>query len=321
MLTRKIDNFMFGTKGIPYIFWGNNWEGRSVYHPQIIKKEGKYHMIYSGVRSIKRICFRHDIGMAVSNDFQDWSRFKKNPIFSPTEKNEWDSDLVAHSYIIEKDGIYYMFYDGSPKGFWHEEIGLATSKDLINWKRYEHNPVLKAGHSWWDKNHVSRCCIFLNEGKYYMFFAGHDGYCERIGLAVSVNLLNWERAGDEPVLGLGKKDEWDEVHISDPRIVKINDIFLMFYSGYGIKGQRGGVGVAFSKDLMNWQRFEKNPILEVGSSREWDCDEACRADIFKEKEQYYLIYSGRKGLRFRIGLAYLDMKQLVSEILIQINKK
>jgi len=182
---------------------------------------------------------------------------------------------------------------------------------LLNWQKHENNPVLQGKDFWWDKDHVSRCGVFFEKGLYYMFFAGHDGFCERIGLATSPDLLYWQKQGPEPVLDLGVKGEWDEQHISDPRIIKANSVFLMFYTGYD-KNRKGRIGLAFSKDLLHWQRFKHNPVLDVGGLGAFDQDEACRADIFQNKEQYFIIYSGRNGLKFRIGLAQLDLLKILS---------
>ncbi|MEK9153191.1 MAG: hypothetical protein AAB723_01160 [Patescibacteria group bacterium] len=311
--TKKQENFIFSPKGLPYIFLGKNWEGRVVYHPQIIEKDGQYYLFYTGTTSAKAICFRHDIGLAISSDLKEWQRHKGNPVLSPGKTGAWDSDLVAHSFIIKKDDLYYMFYDGSPKGEWSEVIGLATSADLLNWQKHENSPVLQGKDSWWDKNHVSRCGVFWENGLYYMFFAGHDGLVERIGLATSPDLLYWQKQSPEPVLDLGTKGEWDEQHISDPRVIKFNDIFLMFYTGYDKKG-KGRLGLAYSQDLLRWQRFKQNPIMGIGQPGDWDQDEACRADIFQDKEQYFIIYSGRKGSKFRIGLAQLDLPKILSQI-------
>lgn len=313
----KFKNPILTSKGLPYLYlkWLNNWEGRSVYHPQIIKKDGKYYLIYTGTTSFQQLCYHHDLGLAVSNDLNKWERFQKKPIFTRGVKGEWDGDLAAHSYIIKKDDLYYLFYDGSYLDAWHEEIGVAISSDLINWQRYEKNPVLKSGDWWWNKNHVSRCCVFEENGKYYMFFAGHDGYCERIGMAVSDDLLNWRKEYSEPVLDLGKTGDWDEFHISDPRVLKIDELYLMFYSGYDAKEKKGRLGVAYSRDLLHWEKFKDNPIMNTGSKSDWDSHEAARANIFlDDNNEYYLVYSGGRGINFKTGIAKLNLNRIIENI-------
>lgn len=301
-------------RGLPFLFYGKNWEGRITYHPQIIEHENNFYLIYTGTTSAKALCFRHDIGLATSNDLSEWKRYRNNPILSPGKKGEWDGDLVAHSFIIKKEEQYFMFYDGSPKGNWHEGIGVAISDDLIHWQKYEKNPVLKSGDFWWDKNHVSRCCVFSDKGKYYMFFAGHDGTCERIGIAKSDDLLSWKKISSDPVLDLGQQGDWDDFHISDPRVLKVDDLYLMFYSGYDCKEKKGRLGLAYSRDLISWQRFKDNPIMDTGKKGDWDDNEAARASMLKTGEKYYLAYSGGRGCFFNIGLRELNLDLILESI-------
>ena len=54
--------------------------------------------------------------------------------------------------LIEQDGVFYLYYnaktDPRPKaqgGGWHEQSGVATSRDLKHWTRYAGNPVLRNG--------------------------------------------------------------------------------------------------------------------------------------------------------------------------------
>jgi hypothetical protein len=91
------------------------------------------------------------------------------------EKQLWAPDIILH------DGTYYMFYcAGSLKGNSKYRIHLATSKDLITWKRHPANPmvvdgydardpyILKMGDEWVmyytatstprGGNHIVACC-------------------------------------------------------------------------------------------------------------------------------------------------------------------
>lgn len=302
-------------KGIPFVYFPGNWESRWVYHAQVLSFNNKHYMLYSGRSTIgKRFGMRHDIGLAYSNDLIHWKRYSKNPIFSPSRNPKfWDSDLVAHQCIIRVKDVFYMFYDGSRKGFWQESVGIARSTDLIHWKKYKENPIFRPGSFWWDKDHVSRCSVFREKNDYYyMFYAGHDGICERIGIARSKNLFSWEKFIPEPVLNLGLKRDWDESHISDPRVIKVDNVYLMTYSGYN-HTQKSAIGLAYSKDLIHWKKFANNPIM-VGEKGNWDDSEAARADFVKIADKYYLFYSGAEGIFFKIGLAEVDMKRLLSDL-------
>ena len=308
----KFIRVVIGPRGFSHFRLGNNWEGRWVYHPQVVQFGTGYFLFYSGKTGYK---MRHDIGMAKSTDFKIWKRYTKNPILSPSKQRLlWDSDLVAHGFIFKKNGVYYMFYDGSPKSMWKEGIGVATSLDLYTWKKYKKNPVLTPGDFWWDKDHVSRCCVVKSTNSYYyMYYAGHDHRTERIGVARSKDLFLWEKFVKEPVLHLGKKDEWDERHISDPRVLKVEKFYLMLYTGYDKKA-RGSIGIAYSTDLISWKKFLDNPLIPFGKQGSWNQDESGRADFVKLNNKYYIFFSGRRGKKFSIGYCQLELKKLVKAI-------
>lgn len=274
------------------------WDSLWAYHPCVLEWSGKYYIIYTG-KSLG-LGISHNIGIAVSSDLEKWRKLP-SPILKLGARGDWDNDFVAHAYVFKEDSKFYMLYDGSRKGKWLEEIGLAESDDLQNWKKYPKNPIFKVGTSWWEKSHVSRCCVFKEKNKYFLYYAGHDGRRERIGLATGTKITSLKRYCQEPVLNIGNIGDWDERSISDPRVVKLNNEYVMFYTGidsYGIER----VGMAISKDLLSWQKHAKNPILDV-SPNAWDSISAGRADVKLINNQLYIYYSGKRKYTYSIGIA------------------
>lgn len=268
------------------------------YHPCVIKRKNSYYLFYTGKSLNSGI--QHDTLLAKSRNLTTWQKFSK-PIIDRGELADWDSDFTAHAFIFEDKGKYFMFYDGSQRGNWLEEIGLAESKNLINWKKYNSNPIFKVGSQWWERRHVSRCCLYKNQGTYYLYYAGHDGQAERIGLAWSKNLYAPKRKLPNPILDLGKKGQWDEKSISDPRVIALANNYLMFYSGI----DAGGIertGIAQSHDLVHWKKYAGNPVLNV-THRGWDATSASRAFPFIANDRLFLFYSGRSRYFYQIGLA------------------
>ena len=266
------------------------------YHPCVVEEKGKYYLFYTG-KSIKK-GIAHRIGLAVSSDLVRWEK-TKNPVLKEGREGEWDSDFVAHSFVFKDSNKFYMLYDGSRRGNWLEEIGLAESRDLVYWEKYAKNPIFKVGKSWWEKRHVSRCFLFNENSIYYLYYAGHDGQRERIGLAKGKSIFKLKRF-EEPVLDVGKKGSFDEKSISDPRIIKYHGGYLMFYSAVDGKGIER-MGVAESSDLVTWKKYAKNPLLDV-SSNGWDKISAARGDVKMFGKDLYLFYSGRRKYFYNIGI-------------------
>ena len=272
------------------------------YHPCVLERKGNYYMFYTGRSFSKNIS--HYLLLAKSSDLKNWTKLNK-PILENGKRGSWDSDFLAHGFFFKDNDRYFMLYDGSRKGRWLEEIGLAESRDLIHWEKYKNNPIFKVGRNSWEKRHVSRCCVYKEKGIYYLFYAGHDGKRERIGLVRGKSIYKLERFLRKPVLDVGEKGEWDGRSISDPRVIKHKGKYLMFYSGIDAKGMER-VGLSESKDLINWSKFAKNPILDVSQSS-WDKVSATRADIKRIDNSFYIFYSGKKKLLYNIGMAKLNI--------------
>mgnify|MGYP001607782762 CR=1 FL=1 len=272
------------------------------YHPVVVqpgtRTKVRYYMFYTG-KSIGLGISHHTL-LATSNNLTDWK--KEGSVVLPNgEEGEWDSDFTAHGFVFGEGETHSMLYDGSSVGDWLEEIGLAKSTDLHHWVKHIGNPVFTVGTSRWEKRHVSRSCVFTRNGTYYLYYAGHDGERERIGLATGKTIARINKRLPEPVLDLGNGGTWDEKSISDPRVIYWNGKFLMFYSGIDAKGIER-TGIATSSDLIRWAKFSGNPILDVTPGA-WDSISASRAFPFVENNHIRLFYSGRRKFLYHIGVA------------------
>lgn len=268
------------------------------YHPVVVKHNGRYLMVYTGKRIGRGI--QHYTMLATSSDLITWK--KQGDVLEKGSNMVWDSDFTAHGFFWKDRGTFNMLYDGSRTGDWLEEIGLAQSTDTRTWKKYAHNPVFSVNpESWWDWRHVSRCSVIPHKGQTYLFYAGHDGTRERIGIAVGKNCTSLKRMGTEPVLDVGRKGAWDEKSISDPRVISWKDTFLMFYSGIDAQGVER-TGAAVSTDLTTWRKYNGNPVLDV-SAHGWDSVSASRASVAAFDGKMYLFYSGKRKFFYHVGMA------------------
>ena len=104
--------------------------------------------------------------------------------------------------------------------------------------------------------------VFQHNGRFYMAHVGFDGNGYQTGLAVSDDLVHWERPFDHPVLPVNPQ-AWDSVFASDPQVVydSREHQWVMFY--YGLGNLSACDGVAVSQDLYHWTKFPA-PILTIG---------------------------------------------------------
>jgi predicted GH43/DUF377 family glycosyl hydrolase len=90
---------------------------------------------------------------------------------------EWEKSGLYKAGIVAKDGTYYMFYNAKNSNVWpwYEQIGVATSSDLLNWKRYEANPIIKVTKGAWDSNFVADPYVIRDDALWVMYYYGYNG--------------------------------------------------------------------------------------------------------------------------------------------------
>jgi len=236
----------------------------------VIVKDGIFYMTYAGWDgTVNRI------GLAKSRDLIHWERI--GLILDIGDEKDWDSGSVSGPYIYQENEFYYLFYVGFPKLGYENgpgAIGFATSTDLLHWEKSAYNPVLKniPGKDW-ELGGLYKPCVIKVENKYLIFYNAKDSekgfWHERIGMAISRDLISWEKYENNPILDNGPDSSWDNRFVGDPHIVRIDNLWHMFY--YGFDGERAQEGVAISSDLINWKKSEFNPIIKTG--KDGDIDE------------------------------------------------
>jgi predicted GH43/DUF377 family glycosyl hydrolase len=98
----------------------------------------------------------------------------------------------------EKD-TWYLFYERNDAAVW-----LATSKDLKVWTNIQDEPVLNCGPESYDAFAVAMNQIVKYKGLYYAYYhasAFKDWREWSTNIAVSSDLIHWEKYSKNPILG------------------------------------------------------------------------------------------------------------------------
>lgn len=113
-----------------------------------------YHIFYlQAPRALQKETLRHwnvSIGHAVSQDLRTW-QILPDALY-PGELGNWDDYTTWTGSIIEYKGLWHLFYTGgnrSEKGL-VQRIGLATSTDLLHWRKHPDNPIIVADPQWYE---------------------------------------------------------------------------------------------------------------------------------------------------------------------------
>jgi hypothetical protein len=233
--------------------------------------------------------------------------------------------LKTYSYRPFPDGIadFSLVYDGTkwhllhilresgkPRspGFPGQEvwIGHAEGEKLTQLQKVASSFTIRNGK--WDQEHVwAPGIVFNNEDrKWYMFYTGMiDGtLSQKIGVARSEDLVNWEYPVDEPVIDPVKLP-WAEASNSnytncrDPYITNFDGKWHLYFTAT-TKDNKTCIGHAVSDDLLTWQDkgyvFSANFFNGNNTNTVWEQAESpC---VFLKDGIYYLVFNLDKGLMY-----------------------
>lgn len=261
-----------------------------VANPDILLFKKKYHFYFRGQSEEG-----HDqIGVAYCDfdtfDGINWKMSHANPIIPVShDPADFDSGHILDPAAIEVNDRVYLYYTGHNIA-WHNwnmpsHIGLAISEDGIHFKKVEHNPIVEG----------TAPEVMLYKGRIYLFYQrkNSDGYFE-IYCSQSRDGIHFHEQPPTKVFGPSrKKGAFDRFSISTVRLWSEDRWFYMTYGGcpryfdYPV-----AIGLARSPDLLHWQRYPGNPILERGLPGAWDEGALWFATVFKKGHTYYLWYEG-----------------------------
>ncbi len=197
------------------------------------------------------------------------------------EGNGWDTanaagvwmlstqELFATRTLKKWDGKYWLYYHSYP-GEGYEEgaaaIGIAwcDKEDLSEWHRLPEPILTIPEEEAWDHGGLYKNCTVECGGKYYLFYNAKDktygGWKEQTGICVGDDPLHFTRLPEQPAVPVGAPGAWDSTFASDPWVVYSlkDNLWVMYY--YGYNGQRAGEGIAFSRDLVHWEKASE-PII------------------------------------------------------------
>lgn len=121
----------------------------------LVESEDRFHIFYlQAPKSVGDPDLRHwnaSIGHAISDDLVDWE--VATDAMAPGEPGTWDDRATWTGSIIEHDGTWHLFYTGTStrEGGLVQRIGVATSEDLMTWRRHRAGPLIEADRRWYEK--------------------------------------------------------------------------------------------------------------------------------------------------------------------------
>jgi len=261
----------------------------------------RYEMWFTAGAQIE---FPYTIGFAWSSDGITWNVHSPNPVLTPTS-GSWDAYMVLAPYVLRENGQYKMWYTGCQTNSLFFRIGYATSPDGINWTKHPSNPIFLPGTSTWELSAVAYPCIMPYSNGYKMWYGGFNANftVTGIGYATSPDGITWERYTGNPVLPAGAGGQWDHVLFA-PRVLHIDNIYYMFYSGETVVYHSDKIGLATSADGLAWIKYSSNPVLQP-TSGQWDGDRTNSGYVILDADTLKMYYCGMPvgATNMQLGMA------------------
>jgi len=169
------------------------------------------------------------IGLAWSDDLRHWERTP--PILTPADGAPWERGGLYKPYLVQGEGIYYLFYNAkTDEKRWHEQIGLATSRDLETWTRYAGNPILRNGPAGaWDTRFASDPCVLRHGPWWALYYYGlaADGRARDL-LALGRDPRHFTKAR-QIMVDVGPPGSIDEDYAHKPALIEADGALYHFY--------------------------------------------------------------------------------------------
>lgn len=225
-------------------------KGPNLWDPWILKDGDVYRLFYlMAPKPVPPANFwsQGTIYGAISVDLQNWK--STGIVLEPDPSNPWESGRILAGSTYKEDGIYYLFYSASGPGetLKNEKIGIATSTDGLNWKRYSPNPLFSedersrwygpqkdTGHFHWRDPYIVKD---YSSGKYYMFITTYlkDGSPDRYQGCVALAVADKITGPYEllpPVAGPTVSDieDWPFLEMERPQVIYRNGKYYLFFS-------------------------------------------------------------------------------------------
>jgi hypothetical protein len=186
------------------------------------------------------------IGLCRSSNLRDWD--PEPPCLRPEDGADWERGGLYKPCLVEEKGMFYLIYNAkNPGARWHEQTGVATSRDLKTWTRYSGNPIVRnGGPGSVDEKFASDPCVLRYRGQWAIFYYSLDAKSvARDLLALSPDLFQTAKC-DGVLIDVGPPGTVDSRYAHKPSVIAKDGVLYHFYCAVSTANVRG-ISVAASR--------------------------------------------------------------------------
>ncbi len=277
-------------EGNPILRPADGFHSKRLYNPSVVKEGKKFSMLY---RAETDDGLTGRIGLAEGHD---GFRFtcKAEPVLTPGE--DFDRGGCEDPRVVKMGETNYLTYVGNSHRYHVSNICIATSKDLVHWKK--HGPVLSPRPGAWNSGQLKAGVIVpeIINRKYVMYFMGEERpWTAAIGVAYSEDLLYWHEPMGEPVI-MPRPGYFDSKGVEPgPSPVVLDEGILLIYNGWGGDCIYKPAGVLLSReDPTRVLKRTDEPLLVLTRDYGRDFGEGnhCVAEGLVKDGSRWLLYYG-----------------------------
>lgn len=191
----------------------------------------------------EKIRYTWSIGIYTSSSYEPFNftdeKNVSNPVLTADDIFDVRAEAVADPFLIYEDNVYYMFFEVLNTKTYQGDIGLATSRNGLDWT---YNKIVLD-----ESFHLSYPCVFKWKNEYYMIPETHK--------KESVRLY---KANDFPYNWSLVKTLLKERDFSDNTIFHYNNIWWLFTE----TGDNDILSLYYADTPLGpWTEHPKSPII------------------------------------------------------------
>jgi predicted GH43/DUF377 family glycosyl hydrolase len=251
-----------------------------------------------------------------------FGKVRENPIlgadsaytfFCPVQQQEvrWQRADVFNPAAVVKDGKIYLLYraEDNPAagiGGRTSRIGLASSEDGIHFTRFPRPVLFPDRDAFAGTDQPGGCedprVVYSDEGWYVMAYTAWNGKVARLSMAVSRDLMSWEKKGPAFAAAYNGKyrDIWSKSGSIITTLKEGQPVALRIGGRYWMYWGEQFINLAWSDDLLNWNPLEdgQGELLQIVKTRPgyFDSDlTECGPPAVLTDKGILLLYNGKNS--------------------------
>lgn len=232
----------------------------------------------------------------------------------------WDGRYTDPGAVLFHDGVFHMFRNGFAA--WPAPVSIAhhISSDGLAWEPVGDAPILAPEDApFYHLAYLASSVMVEDDGTWVLYAYTWVDQQTSPGMQI---IRATAPAPDgpwtfhaEPLLTAGPTGTWDEFGVTVPAVVKTDDGYLMFYSGYASEFPAQAIGMATSTDGITWTKHdnpattdalyaESDPVF-TAAHVPWDADVAHQPHVVATPDGLVMLFRTFTGRQQNIayGLA------------------